>query len=129
MKRLAILTSAALLAVAAAGCTSTEQRAAGGAAVGAGTGALIAAATGSSGRGIAAGDSRLVDLYCGDGAVYRAVPGCGRPADPPAETRTEPCGMLNAPSDISDDTLDLYSPRMMKRFCSAASWARKSVVW
>ncbi len=55
MKRLAIMTSAALLAIAAAGCTSTEQRATGGAAVGAGTGALIAAATGSSGRGIATG--------------------------------------------------------------------------
>lgn len=55
MKRLAIITSAAVFALAAAGCTSTEKRAAGGAAVGAGTGALIAAATGSSGRGIATG--------------------------------------------------------------------------
>jgi hypothetical protein len=55
MRKLAIITSVAALALASAGCTTTEQRAAGGAAVGAGTGALIAAATGSSGRGIATG--------------------------------------------------------------------------
>lgn len=52
-----ILTSsiAAIALFAAAGCTSTEQRVGGTAAAGAGTGALIAAATGSSGKGIATG--------------------------------------------------------------------------
>jgi hypothetical protein len=55
MKRLIISMFAAVSLLAAAGCTTTEQRAGTGAVVGAGTGALIAAATGSSGRGVATG--------------------------------------------------------------------------
>ncbi|TDH38579.1 hypothetical protein E2A64_05620 [Pseudohoeflea suaedae] len=52
-----IVTSAicAVALIAVAGCTTTEKRAAGGAAVGAGTGALVAAATGSGGAGVATG--------------------------------------------------------------------------
>lgn len=53
--RLILSTLAAVSLLAAAGCTTTEQRAGTGAVVGAGTGALIAAATGSSGRGVATG--------------------------------------------------------------------------
>lgn len=48
MTKLVLSIFAAVSLLAAAGCTSTEQRAAGGAAVGAGTGALIAAATGNN---------------------------------------------------------------------------------
>lgn len=64
MTRLVLSTLAAVSLLAAAGCNTTdnrgstsvaEQRAVGGAVVGAGTGALVAAATGSSGRGIATG--------------------------------------------------------------------------
>lgn len=55
MKRILTSTIAAIAILAVAGCTTTENRAAGGAAIGAGTGALVAAATGSSGSGIAAG--------------------------------------------------------------------------
>ncbi|WP_299867393.1 YMGG-like glycine zipper-containing protein [uncultured Hoeflea sp.] len=55
MKKIVISTFAAVSLLAAAGCSTTEQRAVGGAAVGAGTGALIAAATGSSSRGVATG--------------------------------------------------------------------------
>lgn len=63
MTRLVLSTLAAVSLLAVAGCNTTdnrsssvaEQRAVGGAVVGAGTGALIAAATGSSGRGIATG--------------------------------------------------------------------------
>ncbi|MBU4527628.1 MAG: hypothetical protein KUA43_11465 [Hoeflea sp.] len=55
MTRLVLSTLAAIALVAAAGCTTTEQRAGTGAVVGAGTGALVAAATGSRGSGIAAG--------------------------------------------------------------------------
>lgn len=55
MTRLVLSILAAVSLFAAAGCTTTEQRAGTGAVVGAGTGALIAAATGSSGSGIAAG--------------------------------------------------------------------------
>lgn len=55
MRKILSITTAFALMGAIAGCTTTEQRAAGGAAVGAGTGALIAAATGSSGRGVATG--------------------------------------------------------------------------
>ncbi|PWW01728.1 hypothetical protein DFR52_102392 [Hoeflea marina] len=55
MTRIFTSSIAALALLAAAGCTSTEQRVGGTAAVGAGTGALVAAATGSGGRGIATG--------------------------------------------------------------------------
>ena len=55
MIRLVLSTLAAVSLLAAAGCTTTEQRAGTGAVVGAGTGALVAAATGSSGRGVATG--------------------------------------------------------------------------
>lgn len=55
MTRLILSTLAAVSLLAAAGCTTTEQRAGTGAVVGAGTGALVAAATGSRGSGIATG--------------------------------------------------------------------------
>jgi hypothetical protein len=48
MTRLVLSTLAAVSLLAAAGCTTTEKRAVGGAAVGAGTGALVAAATGNN---------------------------------------------------------------------------------
>lgn len=48
MTRLVLSALAAVSLLAAAGCSTTEQRAVGGAAVGAGTGALIAAATGNN---------------------------------------------------------------------------------
>lgn len=48
MTRLVLSALAAVSLLVAAGCSTTEQRAVGGAAVGAGTGALIAAATGNN---------------------------------------------------------------------------------
>ena len=55
MTRLLLSTLAAISLLAAAGCSTTEQRAVGGGAICAGTGALVAAATGSSSKGIATG--------------------------------------------------------------------------
>ncbi len=55
MTRILTTGLAVLALLATAACSTTEQRAVGGAAIGAGTGALVAAATGSSGRGVATG--------------------------------------------------------------------------
>lgn len=52
---LSVISTLTAVVLFTAACSTTEQRAVGGGAIGAGTGALVAAATGSSGRGIATG--------------------------------------------------------------------------